>query len=697
VIPAAASSDETGAANWLADELERVNGVSYSVVSDAEIPADGYLISVGGTTIASDLDTSSLGYWGRSLSRNGRCLRVVSGSRPESIWAAVDLFLERCGICHYGPDPLFVASPSVIGSLPSGNVAQVPDIEGVTIGNIWKPNTLTLDTPGISLLWERDPFEHAVHSFGALLTTQDFIDHPNITPTYDGVDTAPTAEEITSAAGWQPCMHYTDDLADALMPAVLASLANHEAIQISPCDSGGYCECDECAADIVAAGGSVSEDWSTSIPGYSAQYHALLEEILERSRVSYPNCRVVGLAYANVGAIPASPLSDGISLLNTIERPLSARSQDEDYEDRIADWSTAAEWSLYDRMHGSKMSHPGIVTDHLQSCLAANTPRDLMVESSPSWGLMLAQPYILHRLSWDVNVNVAALWRQWAVDLFGAASEHMLAYVDALERLSWLSTTPPPVWRDYRSQLAPRPGQVDVVDEADAALAAAMATSGLNDDTVDRLGIISAAWDVTATLIRWSNSETPPNAEDEAAFWARFEANVVSDNRTLWRTDNDALRSWVRVAVDYAARRLSEFDCNVDYSAASPASGEFIDLPALGSDWRIDWTSTRGSVPGQSRLQIRPAGSDAVIAGRWRSYTDQVLVYLQIESSSYQEIGDGSAVLDFSLIHNADGWRFFVNGRQLMSGSETLFTPTRYFISLTGDESVSDLVVRSNP
>lgn len=692
VVPATATADELGAADMVAYQLGRVNGTAYSVVTDDAVPDDGYLISIGDTALAADVDTVALSSFGRSLSRSGRCLRVVAGSQPEAIWGAADLFLDRCGIRHHGPDPLWVSTPKRFSSLPSGDVSEVPDLGHFTMSNIWKPNTLPYQT---YKFWGRRSMEHDSHSFGRLLTEQSFIDYPDITPTYDGVDTVPTAEQIASCSGWQPCMHFAETLADALMPAILTSLETYNDVQVSINDMGGYCECDLCAADAVAAGGSLSGWWTESIPGYSAQYHALLTEIRARLNATNPTARVVGLAYAQVAGSPTAPLADGIDLLNTVERPISTNSVEPDYANRVAAWSALAGWSVYDRMHGWDMVHPSIMTTHLKDCFTANPPRHLVMEGSPSWGLMLAQPYILSRLSWNLGVSVPGLWRQWATDLFGAASQHMLNYVEALEALTWTAADPPPTWDSYRSQLAPGTGQIDAVDAASAALSAAQATDGLDSDTQARLAIIAAAWDVPATLIAWANSETPPSAEDEAAFWTRFAA-VEADNRTLWRTSVDDLLAGVAQAVDFTARRLSEYDWPVIYSEANPSTGEFVNLDGVGPSWRMDWTTTRGATPGRARINLRPElGDDYLVAGRWRAETWQLLVYIGDADPNYQECSVDRATVECSLVVTADRWRFFVDGRQVLGADEPVITPTRYFIETTGDEHVTDLIVRS--
>ena len=384
----------------VAYQLGRADGIACRVVTDDAVPDSGYLISVGDTTLSADVDTDHLGSFGRSLSHSGRCMRVVAGSHPEAIWGAADLFLGRCGIRHYGPDQLWVSTPDRISSLPRCDVTETPDIEHFSMSNVWKPNTLPYQ---IYKFWERRAMEHDSHTFGLFLTEASFVDFPDITPTYDGKDVVPDAAQIASCAKWQPCMHFTKTLADALMPAILRSLKTYDDVQVSVNDAGGYCRCDLCAADVAAAGGSLDGYWTESIPGYSAQYHKLITEISKRVRDVRPDARVVGLSYAQVAGMPTSPFPDNVDLINTVERPISALSVEQNYESRIADWSAIAGWSLYDRMHGWEMVHPGIMTTHLQKCLAANPPRHLVMEGSPSWGLFLAQPYILSRLAWAIR------------------------------------------------------------------------------------------------------------------------------------------------------------------------------------------------------------------------------------------------------------------------------------------------------
>jgi hypothetical protein len=559
----------------------------------------------------------------------------------------------------------------------------------------WKPNTLPY---AIWPMWDRFEMEHTSHSFGSLLTEQSFTDYPDITSSYDGVDTAPTAGQITSASGWQPCMHYTSTLADALMPAILASLKTHGSIQVSVCDAGGYCKCDECRADIVAAGGDPDGYWTETIPGYSAQYHALLVEILARVRKVRPAARVVGLAYAQVAGLPSSPLPDGIDLLNTVERPAAPVSNDADYSDRVVSWSDLSGWSVYDRLHGSESVHPCLIADHYSDCLKMNTPRQLVIEGSPSWGLQLAMPYMLARLSWDVDASVPGMWRQWADDLFGNASGHVLDYVAALEKLTLAAVTYPPAQHsDMRGQLAPGPGQLDAVEDATAALEAARATDGLTDDQAARLSIIATAWDVPKTLMTWSNSEKAPTAADEAGFWKRF-AGVEADNRTLWRFSLDGLRTWIRRAVDYSARRLSGYNFPVVYEAAKPHTGRFVDLPSLGANWRIDWTTTRGRTSGQARINLHGADGVYFVVGRWRAETWQWLAYVgSLVDPHYQEANVNDATVECALVVADGWWRVFVDGRQLMGAQEEVVLPTRYFIQLTGDEAITDLVVRTQP
>ena len=134
--------------------------------------------------------------------------------------------------------------------------------------------------------------------------------------------------------------------------------------------------------------------------------------------------------------------------------------------------------------------------------------------------------------------------------------------MSALETLTWASVDPPARWRDYRSQLAPADGQLEAVEAASSALAAAQSTDGLDDNIKARLDIISAAWYVPATLIKWTNSKTPPSAKEQEEFWTRFSA-VEADNRTMWRTSTEDLMAYVAKAVEYAVNTQQSILTNI--------------------------------------------------------------------------------------------------------------------------------------
>lgn len=671
----------------IATRLAGIGGASPAVVDDSSIPAAGDLVSVGSTSLSDDLVTDDLGPWGRRIHRKGRCTRVVSGSRPESIWGAAELYLDKLGIRHYGPDPIWISTPKRLNSLRVRDTTELPDMRHIRMSNWWKPNGLEYGVPGLALLWDRAGMEYDSHTFGKLLTVDSFDLYPRIRPTYDGVETTPTEEQIASCSRWQPCMHYTDDLADALEAAVLESLESYEMVQVSVCDGGGYCDCDECLADVAAAGGEVA--------AYSRQYHALLVEVARRVSGTHPDAMVVGLSYGLAAGLPESPLPGNVILLNLSLRPGDPASALPGYDDSVAAWRGAAKIGIYDRHHGTRSVHPRILTSHISRCLQATGAELTVMEGSPSWGLHLAQYWILRQLSWNIDANVGDLWRQWANDLFGPAAGHILDYAAALERLTWTAVTPPPSGLGaYVSQLEPGPGQLDAVADADAAINSAAAVDGLSDQEAERIEIIRTAWDVPKTLITWSNSELPPSPADEAAFWDRFTA-VENDDRTMWRTSVGELRVSVAKAVDYAARHLSEYEGQTVSGPETPVPYTWVQLD-LGSaiSWRVDWISTRGALPGRARLLLADAAGAIVSVGRWRADSTQWLVYI---GDHYAERDVPWDVIQAALVVCAGGWRMFINGRQIAAGVDELRIPEKYMTRTEGDETVTDITWRALP
>ena len=669
----------------LSVRLADLGGATPVVVDDSSIPATGDLVSIGITSLSDDLNTDDLGPWGRKIHRSGRCTRIVSGSRQESIWGAAELYLDKLGIRHYGPNPIWISKPKSMTSLHVTNSSQVPDMNHVRMSNWWKPDDLEYGVPGLSMLWDRSGMEYDSHTFGKLLTIDSFDLYPTIRPTYDGVETTPTEEQIALCSRWQPCMHYTSDLADALMPAVSASLESYEMVQVSVNDNGGYCDCDECQDDIAVAGDEVT--------AYSKQYHALLAEIAGRVAAEHPAATVVGLAYDRVAGLPQVRLPDNVLILNLQLRPGDPTSPLPNYDNLADEWREKVGIGIYDRFHGSGSVHPRILTSHISRCFRSARPKALVMEGSPSWGLNLAQNWILRQLSWDIDADVDGLWLQWAIDLFGPASGRILDYVAALERLTWATTNPPPSGLgNYRSQLEPGPGQLEAVADASAAIAAAGAVDGLSGEESERIEIIRTAWDVPKTLVTWSNSETPPTPADEAAFWDRFAA-IEADDRTIWRTSLDALRSGVQDAVDYAARRTSEYEWPVKLGPVTPTPYTWTDVD-LGesSSWRIDWTSIRGNTPGRARLLAADDAGNIVSIGRWSADGDQWLVYIE---DHYVETSFRCDEIFATFIAEESGWRMFINGRQIIGGSDQLRLPTKFMSRPDGDEQMLGVTWRS--
>lgn len=667
-----ATDEEVRAAELIQSEILRTIGKSLPILSKSQVITDRVNhISVKADGLADN----------RSVTRCGDEVRVRA--RPGGLLGAAVAYLEGIGVNRYAPDSLWhsdTSSPDIWSVVDDDSP---PDVEVFYEdgANVYE-NDAWFDQVGA----KRRGVVRPAHTWNLFLMIQSFIDHLNIQPTYDGEDWVPNEEEIASSANWQPCMFYTCDLADAMEPGCRAYLDQHGGgfLPVSVNDGGNFCGCPECVAADSAAGSFTRNRTN--------QYHRLLNELAARLKDDYPNLVVFGLKYYATNESPEVDLDEHIAIqqMGTLtggaDRPLLA---------------------VYDHMHGQKQLIPLICTDALKTRAAMAKSDGLLawtMEGHPSFGHMLAQPWIMAKLAWDLDEDIDALWSQWASDMFGDAAGDVLDYVSALNDLLASYDEWPPFRRLHDQIGRVTAAQLAIVASADSALSLAESTPDLTDRQTARLGQIRSAWHVTKTLMTWAASDNEPSAAAVAAFRDWIDTRIIGHYTTLAHYSHDGARlnEWLDSAITFATvkpARWSGWD-NVLHrvDGANPVNLTQLNNP-LPSRWLVEWTVERGEAPARNRFSLTDGGLRSWLWIGHNGDPNSFYIWNGSEFICEVSINAYGDPLNIMFVYDPDdAWRLLIDGHQVASGGSSDISPVArswFRVTTLGTEASTDAVFRT--
>jgi hypothetical protein len=298
----------------------------------------------------------------------------------------------------------------------------------------------------------RPGFGLFVHTVYTLLPPEEyFAGHPEYYSEIDGVRVAPVGlrdrdywadEDLRKNHGHlfgQLCFT-NPDVVEEVSKNLLQRMRDNPGPRIwsvSQEDWDGYCQCASCAAMSEAEG----------TPG--GPQLAFVNQVAERVEKEFPDHFIETLAYTWSRQVPKTvrPRHNVIIRLCSIEcdfaRPLEDPSSPVNarFAQDIRDWAEVADqlyiWDYTINFHHYHLPHPNL--DVLQPNMrffAANKVRGMFEQGlgAPETELGNIRPYLLARLLWNPELDVAAAREEFIDLFFREAGPHYREYLDLIHR-----------------------------------------------------------------------------------------------------------------------------------------------------------------------------------------------------------------------------------------------------------------------
>lgn len=388
---------------------------------------------------------------GYLIRRKGRRITIAGGS-PAGTFFGAAAFLDRfAGVRFYMPGNLFT-------SLPASQRVEVPAIEireepyvrnsmmSGTGGMRGTGGTDTVTVRHEEAEWlmrnaafrkESPGFSHQ-HSMYQRFPPEQFAKrYPEIYPVLKGARYIPSDPQDQR---WQPCLT-EPKLVDAAVESALAYFRAHpdrSYLSFSVQDSRVHCECGRCRRELEGA-----KEKSHAISAMNARLLNATAARLER----HPETRgktLVYIAYSEVREVPPFPLHP--SILPVAVFTIGDSLIDKRFEPGshiLEQWgSVSRQFGNHDWGQGNMYFIPRMYTHLTARLLREAKQRGLEygyqhMETYPNWGLDGFKLWVTAKIWWNPDVDVAALWRQIADDMFPGAPRDMESYFDTLHRL-WI-------------------------------------------------------------------------------------------------------------------------------------------------------------------------------------------------------------------------------------------------------------------
>ena len=544
-------------ATLLRDQLRRVTGEvgGFGVFPDQDpLPVAAHqIIAIGDTRWARPAWQDQLWRDGYVIDRQHAgaydVVTIAGGTRGRelqpgyergSVYGTLAFMDRQLGVRFYMPRDAQRADPWLWASAPTPTAVTLPDL-----GEWSEPQFRSLWATGYNqdhgldgLQWARN---NAVdnrrlggthqHSVGAIFPHARFgATHPTIYPTYTAggpryVPTSPTDQY------WQPCFSQAATL-DAAVQTVT------EAFAVAP--SPGY------VAVSINDFGAPCPDDIAGVPAaqqarvYSDVYWTFMNKLAAKVRAAgWGDRQLVGLAYTPLTITPVHFDLDPMVVPFVVAQPAELEADEAAgyYPAQLDGWSHRAStiglhfWANGDGF-GIARTFTGYLQEYLQRMVEGPAEaRYAHVEAYANWGLDGARDFIMARLLWDPYVDVDALRRQYAMDMFGAAGDDMDTYGQTLEAL-WRQLDNVEEERKPAVSNQPRRSQHQVRTTATsrdliAKLSDLIAAAGARDLSPaqrERWTIIANGWRMSAYLFELgqrceAGAERTALADEALAFW----------------------------------------------------------------------------------------------------------------------------------------------------------------------------------
>ncbi|HWW00553.1 MAG TPA: DUF4838 domain-containing protein [Candidatus Acidoferrum sp.] len=443
VVATNALPSERYAAEELQRYLEKISGAKLPIATDDTRPGSREILLGDNAHLRKlgvKIDFARLGTEGFTLRTEGNRL-IVAGGKPRGTLYGVYALLEaKLGVRWFTPEVEAVPRTNRL-SLPTLNETEVPPLEYREVywtetmrdadfaarhrlnGNSYR---LTEKHGGRAAVYF--PF---VHSMDSLVPPDLFNEHPEYFPFING-------KRVNGYV--QRCLSNPEVLKMAIA-RVRQWLKEHpEAtiISVSQNDTGKWCQCDQCKALDEAEGSP------------EASLLRFVNAIAQDIEKDYPNLRIDTLAYQYTRKPPRAirPRSNVIIRLCSIEccfaHPLATcvSERNQRFRDDIIAWQPVAPklyiWDYTTDFGHYQQPYPnfGALQPNVQFFVQHGV-KGLFEQGNYSPGgngeLGPLRAYILARLLWNPNANVAKDIGEFLNAYYGNAGPKLQAYIDLLE------------------------------------------------------------------------------------------------------------------------------------------------------------------------------------------------------------------------------------------------------------------------
>ena len=443
VIATDAPPSEHYAAEELQRYLEKISGAKLPISTDESRPQAREILLGDNAHLRKlglKIDFTRFGTDGFTLSTAGTRLLIAGGKPRGTLYGVYALLEEKLGVRWFTPELEVVPQTNRL-VLPSLNETQVPALDYREVywtemmrdadfaarhrlnGNSYK---LTEKHGGRAAVYF--PF---VHSMDSLVPRELFNEHPEYFPFING-------KRVDGYV--QRCLSNPDVLKMAT-DRVRQWLTEHPdatIISVSQNDTGKWCQCDRCKALDDAEGSPAAS---------LLQFVNAIAENIERD---YPNIRIDTLAYQYTRKPPKTirPRPNVIIRLCSIEccfsHPLAScvSQRNQRFRDDIMAWQPVAPklyvWDYTTDFGHYQQPYPNF--DALQpnvQFFVQHGVTGLFEQGNYSPGgngeLGSLRAYVLARLLWNPNTDVARDINEFLQAYYGQATPKLHAYLDLLE------------------------------------------------------------------------------------------------------------------------------------------------------------------------------------------------------------------------------------------------------------------------
>ncbi len=531
VLPAAPTAEETLAAALLQDWMRRAarSTEGFPIVAEPAAPAAGVLIMIGATARQTVTDLQILDEDGIVLRRRDRVITLTGGARRGVYLAAVRFLDVECGVRFYLPGDDFTSLPADPALAARGaDVRENPRIR----------SSLVTGIAGIG--GEGPPGEGEWSRRNGLDNRRRGGSHQhNIDDVFPKDVFAARFPSLFGQNGI-PCFSDSSALeaGEESARSYFAANPDHEYLAFSVNDTSDRCERDP--ADDAA---------------YSAVYWGFMNALAARLQPTFPEKRLLGLAYAGVRVAPTAKLHPNVVVFTNLHVSELEADQLLAPGGALASWTAvASHYGNHEWAFGMGFLIPRIYTGYFERFLdtASTAGVDMgyhHTEAYPNYGLDGPKLYVMGQSLWGTTEPDLA-WTKLTADLFGAAGPSMREYFGILEQVwtQWDNVEGPErKLYGWGNQFTSTPVSLALFRSARAAMDRGLAAEP--DPAVQaRIGLFSKTFALSERLVEQAARGTAaPGFIDETMQY--LETQLIPDKRTLFRRSDDALRADVAGAL----------------------------------------------------------------------------------------------------------------------------------------------------